>query len=68
MSSYIDIGGLVVSIANLQSNKAKDLALLLQSDLFDYAVLVECRIDNSNNADIVIFDIEVELAQKKLQT
>lgn len=66
MSSYIDIGGLVVSIANLQSNKAKDLALLLQSDLFDYAVLVECRIDNSNNADIVIFDIEVELAQKKV--
>ncbi|MDK2800007.1 MAG: hypothetical protein PWQ70_1626 [Clostridiales bacterium] len=66
MSSYIDIGGLVVPIANLQSNKAKELALLLQSGLFDYAVLVECRIDNNNNADIVIFDIEVELAQKKV--
>lgn len=65
MSDYIDIGGQVITLAELQSDKARELALLLQSNLFDSAKLIECRI-NSDRQDIVIFDIEVELAQRRI--
>lgn len=66
MSSFIDIGGIMVNLAELQSDKARELAVLLKSKLFEYAMLVECRIDTDKHEDVIIFDIEVELAQRKV--
>lgn len=66
MSSYVDIGGINVPLAKLQSDKARELALLLQSKLFEYTMFIESRIDNNKHEDIIIFDIEVELAQRKV--
>ena len=60
---YIEIEGDIISYAKLQSPKAKEAAAAVQHAV--YARLVECR-RNDSGKEIVVFDVEVELAQRRV--
>lgn len=66
MSRYIEIGGISVTPYELKTNSSKELAEFLESGLLNYVKLVDCRINSDKKADIIIFDITVELAQRQI--
>src|ERR1044072_5527819 len=71
---YISVGGRVLDGGGLKVPKAKELAELLVSGALNWACLVECRVVDSEKenyltpfvgAELVIFDVDVEVPQKK---
>lgn len=63
MSDYFNIGGTQVSPFELMTEKAKELANAIIVNTFYNASFIECRKDVATKRDIVIFDVQVDLAQ-----
>lgn len=59
---YMGIEGDIISYIELQFPKAREMAVAVQHAV--YASLVECR-RNDSGKEIVVFDVEVELAQRR---
>jgi len=64
MNNYIELAGISTPFQKLKSSKAKELSGMLIKKVFHYVTFVDSLIDMDNSTDIVVFDIEVELAQK----
>lgn len=69
---YISIGGRAIDATRLQIPKAKELAELLLSNALNWTMLVECQLVEGPQAlaaflgaEVVVFDVEVEVPQKK---
>lgn len=59
--TYFDTPGEVAPVERLTTRKASDLARLLDEGHVPFAKLIECRV--SDDGDIVVFDVEVEVGQ-----
>jgi len=54
-----------VSASRLKISKARDLALALEANTMDYAYPIEFK-KNSDDDEIIVFDVEVEVPQNKV--
>ena len=65
MIEFLEISGKRISSNELSIKKAHDLALAIQSEDNPHVSLLECKC-LSNEEEVVIFEIEIELGQKRV--
>lgn len=67
MDTYISISGDPITIEDLSITKAQDFIHTLQLDAIPFVRFIEChRLSERNNAEVIVFDVEVELGQRKV--
>src|SRR5437660_1528628 len=65
--TYLPAMGNCIALEELQIPKARETASILQSGTLPFMCFLECRrLDHPANAEIVVFDVEVELGQLKV--